>query len=270
MSIGQTLRDARLSQGLTLEDISEKTKVRVTLLSLIESDQFEKVGAPTYVRGHISAIAKVLNLDSTELLKEFGNLPGDTPLDEVIPQKITQNEFKLDTNFNSEKVRLGNKEIKTSTGFNWSSLMVAAIALVMVVGVFSFVTRVNQDVSVPPIAEAPEVFEEEPVQVSPTRTPNVDEDNLLAGANNDIVLVVLEAVDGASWVRASNLDDETLYEGTIRRGESQSISDLGDIRILVGNAGALNVTLNGQAFGKIGGNGEVKRCEATLTYLECN
>jgi transcriptional regulator with XRE-family HTH domain len=270
MSIGQTLRDARLSQGLTLEEISDKTKIRVTLLSLIESDQFEKVGANTYVRGHISAIARVLKLDSTELLKEFGNLPGDTPLDEVIPQKITQNEFKLDNNFNTEKVRLGNKEIKTSTGFNWSSLMVAALALVMVVGVFSFVTRVNQDVSVPPIAETPEVFEEESVQVSPTRTPSADEDNLIAGVNNDIVLVVLEAVDGASWVRASNLDDETLYEGTIRRGESQSISDLGDIRILVGNAGALNVTLNGQAFGKIGGNGEVKRCEATLTYLECN
>jgi transcriptional regulator with XRE-family HTH domain len=270
MSIGQTLRDARLSQGLTLEDISEKTKIRVTLLSLIESDQFEKVGANTYVRGHISAIARVLKLDSTELLKEFGNLPGDTPLDELIPQKITKNEFKLDDNLNTEKVRLGNKEIKTSIGFNWSSLMVAALALMMVVGVFSFVTRVNQDVSVPPIAEAPEVFEEEPVEATPTRTPNADEDNLLAGANNDIVLVVLEAVDGSSWVRASNLDDETLYEGTIRRGESQSISDLGDIRILVGNAGALNVTLNGQAFGKIGGNGEVKRCEATLSYLECN
>jgi cytoskeleton protein RodZ len=270
MSIGQTLRDARLSQGLTLEDISEKTKVRVTLLSFIEADQFEKVGAPTYVKGHISAIAKVLKLDSNELLKEFGNLPGDTPLDEIVSQKNTNLDVKLDKNFNSEKVRLGNREIKTSSGFNWSSLMVAALALVMVVGLISFVTRVNQDVSVPPIAEAPEVFEEESVQATPTRTPNADEDNLLAGANNDIVLVVLEAVDGASWVRAANLDDETLFEGTIRLGESQSISDLGDIRILVGNAGALNVTLNGQAFGKIGGNGEVKRCEATLTYLECN
>lgn len=270
MSIGQILRDARLAKGLSLEDISDKTKVRVTLLSYIESDQFEKVGAPTYVKGHINAIARVLNLDSTELLKDFGNIPGDNPLDEVVPQKISKTEVKLDKSLNLEKVKLNNKEIKTSTGFNWSSLMVAALALVMVVGVFSFVTRVNDGVSVPPIAESPEIFEEEPVQAAPTRTPNSDEDNLLADANNDVVLVVLEAVDGASWVRASNLDDETLYEGTIRRGESQSISDLGDIRILVGNAGALNVTLNGQVFGKIGGNGEVKRCEATLTYLECN
>ena len=50
MSIGQALRDARISRGLSLEDVAEKTKVRVTLLSLIEADQFNKVGAPTYVR----------------------------------------------------------------------------------------------------------------------------------------------------------------------------------------------------------------------------
>jgi cytoskeletal protein RodZ len=163
MSIGQTLRDTRIAKGLSLEDISDKTKIRVTLLSFIESDQFEKVGAPTYVKGHITAYAKVLNLDSTELLKDFGYNPGDIPLDEVVPQKISKTEIKLDNSLNLERIKSNNREIKTSTGFNWSTLMVAALGLVLAVGVFSFVTNVNSGTDVPPLAETSEIFEDEPV-----------------------------------------------------------------------------------------------------------
>jgi cytoskeleton protein RodZ len=270
MSIGRTLRDARIAQGLTLEDVANKTKVRVTLLSLIESDQFEKVGAPTYVRGHIQAYARMLMIDEVELLKDFGKYSGDTPLDSEAPQPVSQFEKRLETKLDFDSARLHKREIKTSSGFNWSTLMVAALGLVLIVGVFSFVTRVNDGSQVPPLADSSEVFEDEDVQPAPTVTPGAEEDNLTASANNDLVLVVLEAVDGNSWVRASDLDDVTLFEGTIRQGESQTISNLTDVKILVGNAGAINVNLNGQPFGKIGGTGEVKRCSASFTTLECN
>jgi cytoskeleton protein RodZ len=271
MSIGQVLRDARISRGLSLEDIADKTKIRVTLLKYIEADEFEKVGAPTYARGHIAAYAKLMNIDAVELLKGFVST-GDTPLDKVVNQRISSNpEAALDNKFDLEKISLNAREIKTNSGFNWTSLMVTALALVLVVGVFSFVTRVNQETVIPPIADVSEVFEEENVEATtPARTPNDDEENLTASNGGDLVLLVLNAVDGASWVRASNLDDETIFEGTIRNGESQTISNLDEVKLLVGNAGALNVSLNGQVFGKIGGNGEVKRCSVTFTTLECN
>jgi len=270
MSIGQALRDARLSAGMSLEDVSEKTKIRVTLLSLIEADQFKKVGAPTYVRGHITAFANLVGLNAAELLRGFEDYSGDTPLDKSARPAVSQLENKLDQNLSLEKVKSATREIKTSSGFNWTSLMVAALGLVLVVGIASFVTRVNQETVVPPLADSPEVVvEETPAEQTPV-TPDEGEDNLTAAADPDLVLLVLEAVDGNSWVRASNLDDETIFEGTIRSGEVQTISNLDEIRLLVGNAGAINVTLNGQPFGKVGGAGEVKRCSATFTFLECN
>lgn len=270
MSIGQALRDARISQGLSLEDVSEKTKIRVTLLSLIEADEFKKVGAPTYVRGHITAYAKLIGLDAKELLKGFEDPSGDTPLDKPARVAVSQFETKLDEKLVLEKVKASTREIKTTTGFNWTTLMVAALGVVMVVGIFSFVTRVNQETLIPPLADAPEVvIEETPIEQNPV-VPGEDDNNLTASNNSDLVLITLDAVDGNSWVRASNLDDETIFEGTIRRGESETISNLEDVKLLVGNAGALNVTLNGQPFGKIGGSGEVKRCTATFTFLECN
>lgn len=272
MSIGQVLRDARIARGLSLEDVADKTKVRVTLLKYIEADEFEKVGAPTYARGHIAVYAKLMDIDPTELLKGFVST-GDTPLDKVVNQSLSSNpEVALDNEFDLEKVSLNAREIKTTSGFNWTSLMVTALALVLVVGIYSFVTRVNQDAVVPPIADVSEVFEEEEnvAATTPARPANESEENLTASTADDLVLLVLEATDAASWVRVSDLDDETLYEGTIRQGESQTISNLEEVRLLVGNAGALNVSLNGQVFGKIGGSGEVKRCSVTFTTLECN
>lgn len=271
MSIGQVLRDARISHGLSLQDISEKIKVRVSLLSLIESDQFSKVGAPTYVKGHITAFAKIVGLDARELLKGFEDYSGDTPLDKPASVAASKFETKIDQNLNLEKIKKNSQELKTNPAFSWNSLMIAALGLVMVVGVFSFVTRVNQETEVPPLADTPEIeiVEETPSEQIPV-TPDETEENLTASTDPDLVLLVLEAADGNSWVRASNLDDETIFEGTIRRGESQTISNLDEVRLLVGNAGAINLTLNGQPFGKIGGNGEVKRCSATFTFLECN
>lgn len=268
MSIGQALRDARISRGLSLEDVAEKTKVRVTLLSLIEADQFNKVGAPTYVRGHITAYANLVGLNASELLKGFEDSSGDTPLDKPASSPVSKFETKLDEKLNLEKVKANNREIKTNSGFSWTSLMVAALGLVLVVGIASFVTRVNQEAVVPPLADTP-VVEETPAEQAPV-IPAEEEENLTAASDPDLVLLVLEAVDGNSWVRASNLEDETIFEGTLRRGDSQTISNLDEVRLLVGNAGALNVSLNGQTFGKVGGMGEVKRCSATFTFLECN
>lgn len=268
-TIGQVLRDARIARGLSLDDIADKTKIRLTLLKYLEANEFKKVGAPSYYRGHLAAYAKLLNLDAAELLKGFDL--GDNPLGKPVNRHPSGNpEAVLDNKLNLNRVILNTQEIKVNSAFNWTSLMVAALGLVLVAGVLSFVTGVNQDTVVPPLAEVSEVFEEEILASTPVRVPNQEDANLTASSNDDLVLLVLEAVDGASWVRASNLDDETIYEGTVRQGDSQTISNLDEVKLLVGNAGALNVTLNGQMFGKIGGGGEVKRCNITFTTLECN
>lgn len=270
MSIGQQLRDARMARGLTLEEVSDKTKIRSTLLVLIEENNFHKVGAPTYVRGHITAYANCVGIDASELLKGFEDSSGDTPLDKSATPLERKLEVALDRNLEVKNLKNRSHEISTESKFNWTTLMVAALGLVMVVGIASFVTRVNQESTVPPLAEIESVIEETPEVVTETTGPVFEEDNLTANSNPDLVLIVLEAVDGNSWVNATDLNGETLYEGTIREGESQTISNLEDVQLLLGNAGALNVTLNGQPFGKAGGNGEVKRCTATFTFLECN
>ena len=78
-SIGQRLRFARESKGLTLSEVSTKIRVRESLLKLIEKNDFAKVGADVYVRGHIRAMANFLELDVNELMSLYPKNSEDNP-----------------------------------------------------------------------------------------------------------------------------------------------------------------------------------------------
>ena len=71
MSIGTTLAEARESAGLSLEDVAKATRIRRTLILGIENDDFSACGGDFYARGHLRNIAAAVGLDPAPLLAEF-------------------------------------------------------------------------------------------------------------------------------------------------------------------------------------------------------
>lgn len=71
MSIGATLADARQEAGLTVADVSARTRIREGLIRAIEQDEFESCGGDFYARGHIRAIAGVVGTDPRPLIVEY-------------------------------------------------------------------------------------------------------------------------------------------------------------------------------------------------------
>ena len=67
-AIGEELRDARVNAGLSLDEISSRTKIRVRILESIEANDFSMCGGETYARGHVRQMAKVVGLDPDELI----------------------------------------------------------------------------------------------------------------------------------------------------------------------------------------------------------
>ena len=63
MSIGSMISQARISVGLTIDDLSDATNIRSSLLKEMESDDFSNCGGQTYFRGHLRKIASVLGVD---------------------------------------------------------------------------------------------------------------------------------------------------------------------------------------------------------------
>jgi len=64
IEIGQALRQARESAGLTLEDISETTRVRARHLASIEAAQLDQLPSRPFTVGYVRAYAKALGLDA--------------------------------------------------------------------------------------------------------------------------------------------------------------------------------------------------------------
>ncbi|MFV2194623.1 RodZ domain-containing protein [Nocardiopsis sp. LOL_012] len=70
-TIGQTLAAARAASGLTVADLSTRTRIRVPVLLGIEAEDFHPCGGDFYARGHIRGICRALGLDPAPFLEEF-------------------------------------------------------------------------------------------------------------------------------------------------------------------------------------------------------
>ena len=74
MPIGETLAVARQRAGLSVAQVSERTRIRETIIRGIEDDDYSACGGDFYARGHIRAIAKVAGTDSEPLIAEYDTL----------------------------------------------------------------------------------------------------------------------------------------------------------------------------------------------------
>lgn len=71
MSVGETLREARVRRGLSCADIADQVKLRASVVAAIEADDFSLCGGEVYARGHVRAIADMLGLDPDPLLSDL-------------------------------------------------------------------------------------------------------------------------------------------------------------------------------------------------------
>jgi cytoskeletal protein RodZ len=71
VSIGATLAAARRHAGLTVGEVSNRTRVRDFIIEAIEQDDYAPCGGDFYARGHIRAIASAVGTDPEPLIEEF-------------------------------------------------------------------------------------------------------------------------------------------------------------------------------------------------------
>jgi cytoskeletal protein RodZ len=71
VSIGEALAQARHHAGLSLTEVSQRTRIRETIIAGIEADDYSACGGDFYARGHIRAIARVVGTSSEPLIEEY-------------------------------------------------------------------------------------------------------------------------------------------------------------------------------------------------------
>ncbi|MFI5619943.1 helix-turn-helix domain-containing protein [Streptomyces sp. NPDC051567] len=250
-SIGTVLRKARIAAGLTVDEVSSTTRVRIPIVHAIEEDDFTRCGGDVYARGHIRTLARAVHLDPAPLVDSYdaahGGRPAPTP---AAPM------------FEAERIRPERQRP------NWTAAMVAAIVAVTgFVGFTAFsggdeqAKRPAADAAAP--QPAPKQSGGKPASPPPSPRPEPS-DSAIAAAPKDLVTVVLTADTGESWISAKDHSGRLLFDGTLTRGQSKTFTDKDSIDLVLGDAGAVKLFVNGKEIKDDFQPGQVER----LTYTK--
>ncbi|MFC3575032.1 helix-turn-helix domain-containing protein [Streptomyces yaanensis] len=253
LSIGRTLQQARIAAGLTVDDVSNATRVRVAIVHAIEQDDFAPCGGDVYARGHLRTLARAVHLDPAPLLEryaaEHGGRPAPTPAAPL---------------FEAERIRPERR------GPNWTAAMVAAIVAVIGFVGFTVVKGTGGgDGTKTQVAEGSTPTTSKHASPKPKNSKPADQkpepsDSAIAAAPRDKVTVQVSAVDGRSWIAAKDHNGRTLFDGLLKKGDSQTFQDKEKIDLVLGDAGAVQLYVNGKKIQDDFRPGAVER----LTYTK--
>jgi curved DNA-binding protein CbpA len=68
---GELLRQARESRGLSVVNVSERTKIQRSHIESVEAERFEQLPPPVYLRGIVHSIATALRLDDQAVVRSY-------------------------------------------------------------------------------------------------------------------------------------------------------------------------------------------------------
>lgn len=248
--IGETLRNARIDQGLTYEKIEADTRIRRRYLEALEEENWKALPEAVYTKGFLSSYARYLGLDAHRMLDIYRQIfqpPPEIPLAEP-----------------KAKVILPSRP-------RWKKgLLIGIFAIIILV----FSQYVYRNVFLPP--SDIEQQGQKPGETNGenmTEGTNGQETPALPGSQDDgtapppeqkvtAITLRIRSVGSPCWVRVIS-DKQIIFEQTLKNGEEKVIGDLPDVTFTLGSAGAVQVFLNDQDIGTLGKIGQV----VTKKYL---
>jgi cytoskeleton protein RodZ len=219
--IGNSLREARLRQGLDFPELEQATKIRGKYLRAIEDEQFDILPGQTYVKGFLRTYSEYLGLDGQLYVDEYNSryIPGDeeTPL------------------------RAQSKSVGRNPRVESSVVLVALAAIGVLTALVVVAWRFGSDTpetAIPDFSEQPPAATtSETAQRPARRRPPAR-----------LARTSVTAPFGDSWmeVHANNAAGKLLYQGTVNRGQRLLFVRHRRLIVSIGRPGNLRIRVNGR------------------------
>jgi cytoskeletal protein RodZ len=253
---------------MTVAQVAAQTRVRASVISDIEADDFRACGGDAYAKGHLKSIASSIGIDPVALAALFDAQRGAARVAAEPVAPVAQPTQVMASGGGEHGLAalagtLGASMSGGRRGANWTAVMALALAVVVGIGVISFLQRPQ---STTPTASNPTPSVSSPApgtsaSSSPSTTPSTQPTPSTSPsdvvAQADGVTVKLAVTGRASWMRVTNGSGKTLFEGTLNKGDTKTFRDKTKVKLLVGNAGAVSLKVNGRDLGAPGASGQV-------------
>lgn len=285
MSVGLELKTARLAKKITLETISQKTKIPVKYLESLEQDQFDVFPSQVYAKSFIRAYAKVIGMDPSVMTRQFNAevQPKEVRIEPVnaeaemekgspwspivaLTPVPSRNEVHDDpelarlqeedaASFRREPSVLRNRRVRTVRRNKWlrrlGTVMVFVFGLTLLAGVFYYTQKGVATIQWSQFVPKPAV---EPVAsgVMDLNVPDKYQHLVLKGLDK-------------SWVQVVTDDGKSTFEDDMDEGEVKIYQAEKNFKIKIGNAGGVDIQYNGKALGVLGVTGQVVEIDLPVT-----
>ena len=242
MSLGSMISKARKDAGLSIDDLSAATNIRGTLLREMEANNFSQCGGETYARGHLRNIAIKLNVDSQIFLTAFE--------DEQMHVDRTMRDLLVENNVMREP-----KEVRK---VSWKVLVTISVASLFVAGLAQIIVSSNSTPDIPVAAEESATPTPSPaVTTEPTTDTEVVPTDEATVSTGQGVEVILTATRAKSWLFVSDASGRVLFSGQVSTGVTKTFSSDQQLNLKVGNAGGVDLSVNGKKIDSLGSDGQV-------------
>ena len=285
---GDRLRRERELRGITLQEISESTKISKKSLEALENEEFEELPGGVFNRGFVRSYAKYVGLNPDEAIADYL-----TAAQERSEQQ--EDKFPLEIPENREKKR---SPALNPRGSYWS-ITLAVLGLIAVLVYWTIRTRhapahppaVKPSASVQPQSSVPgepgttgvsapqntnpaAVTADSPNGTGEAESPSNAASDRATSESKDASKPPRAPVAKAPAARAPSYtvavtaksdswvsivaDGKTIMEGVLDANQNRSVKFEKEMVLRTGNAGGLDVRYNGKLLGALGADNQVR------------
>lgn len=229
--IGPKIVHARDMLDMSIEELSQRTRIRPHVLEAIERDDFGPCGGDFYARGHLTAISRVLGLNLEPLMKEYDERYAHGPIN---ARRVFEAELATGLS-GGMRATLG--------GPRWSLLVGAVLSLTMVWGLARLVSGdPEQHLAAPPASS-------ETAGLAANREP-------ITSPLMKTTPMTVKASFARAHVVVRDRTGRILWSGDLGMGKQRRVVGLAPFKVESDNAGAVEVTVKGKPRGTLGTAGQ--------------
>ena len=260
VSFGAWLRRQREARDISLREIADSSKISLRYLEAFEQDRFDILPARVFAQGFLREYAKYVGLDPDEVVNHY-----------------LASQQEADTEEATGEERAEPKRAGTSSSWWFHVLLVIGVAATLVLAaLLAFQTERGRariapaeggtaaaTPALPPPAAPREAEPAAPQAVDPAAEPVPEAAQPQAAAPATDPLQVLVRFRERCYVEAT-VDGERRVRQEQAAGDVLTLPAQQEVLLTLGNAGGVDVEVNGRPFDHGRGRGEVARLRIDL------
>ena len=282
--LGEKLRQAREAKGVSLAEIAAQTRIGVRMLQALETEQFNHLPGGVFNRSFLRQYAAFLDLEQENFVQDYlrrleppREVPDEPSAPTTLPVSVAGSQalrwtlgsaglalLVVGILFFSLRDRSSNETLELAATPEIAESHEAASAptpsaAASEIGKLTEASSALPGESISTVKGPSASDPADSAEPEPAATPARPSAAIFPAVDPEggEVLVLQINAHSTVWL-AITADGEKLWQGTLQPDQSREVEASDSIRVTVGNAGGVEMTLNGESLGALGQEGEVK------------